>query len=87
VLSSIRKCIDNWKARNRLLLTRVPSVLVTLLEHSIYFLGLASITYGAWLAWHPLGYVAGGGILVFVSFSVTAERALAERSRRNTLED
>jgi hypothetical protein len=84
---SIRKAIANWRSNssNRLFVTN--STLVTVIEHIIYFAGLASITYGAWLAYHPLGFIIGGGLAVHTSFSIVAERAFAERTRRNKLEE
>ena len=96
--SLIRSALYNWKARNRVLLSRLPSVLVIILEHVLYLGGLASITYGFWLArdlsglWraypntHPFGYLAGGILGVYLAFTITAERAFDERSRRNKLE-
>jgi hypothetical protein len=26
----------------------------------VFALGLAAVTYGAWLAWHPAGFIVGG---------------------------
>jgi hypothetical protein len=27
-------------------------------------IGIATLSYGAWLAWHPAGFIAGGALLV-----------------------
>jgi hypothetical protein len=30
--------------------------------------GAGVLCYGLWLAWHPLGYIAGGAAVVVVAF-------------------
>jgi hypothetical protein len=87
VLSSIRKFAANWRSTSNRPSIVINSTLVTVIEHVIYFSGLASVTFGCWLAYHPLGFVVGGLLLINTAFTITAERAFDERSRRSKLED
>jgi hypothetical protein len=52
------------RVRNSLARLRRASgpVLVTLAEIA----GLLALAYGCWLAWHPLGFVVGGLVLVWL---------------------
>ncbi len=38
-------------------------IIATTLE----FLAVGSVTYGAWLAWHPLGFILGGAVVLLIS--------------------
>ena len=49
---------------------RMPAVL----EHSLFFGGLASVTFGCWMLCHPLGPLVGGGLAVWVSMLASMER-------------
>ncbi len=49
---------------------RMPAVL----EHGLFFCGLASLTVGCWMVYHPLGPLAGGGLAVWVSMLASMER-------------
>jgi len=49
---------------------RMPAVL----EHGLFFCGLASMTFGCWMVYHPLGPLAGGGLAVWVSMLASMER-------------
>jgi len=49
---------------------RMPAVL----EHGLFFCGLASMTVGCWMVYHPLGPLAGGGLAVWVSMLASMER-------------
>ena len=63
ILSGARRSV----ARN------VKAFLLQAPAHILFFLGLASIAYGFWL-WHPpLGFIVGGGFLVWTAFLLSAE--------------
>jgi hypothetical protein len=49
---------------------RMPAVL----EHSLFFGGLASVVWGCWMLYHPLGPLVGGGLAVWVSMLASMER-------------
>ncbi len=49
---------------------RMPAVL----EHGLFFGGLASVTVGCWMVYHPLGPLVGGGLVVWVSMLASMER-------------
>jgi hypothetical protein len=49
---------------------RMPAVL----EHSLFFGGLASVVCGCWMLYHPLGPLVGGGLAVWVSMLASMER-------------
>lgn len=46
----------------------------SLVEHGLFFGGLASVTVGCWMVYHPLGPLAGGGLAVWVSMLASMER-------------
>lgn len=43
-------------------------------QHALFLGGLAGIAYGAWLLFHPLGFVVGGWFGIKVSLLIEAER-------------
>jgi len=45
-----------------------------LLEHGLFFSGLASVVCGCWMVYHPLGPLVGGGLAVWVSMLASMER-------------
>jgi hypothetical protein len=49
---------------------RMPAVL----EHGLFFGGLASVVWGCWMLYHPLGPLVGGGLAVWVSMLASMER-------------
>ena len=49
---------------------RMPGVV----EHGLFFGGLASVTVGCWMVYHPLGPLVGGGLAVWVSMLASMER-------------
>ncbi|HZT29257.1 MAG TPA: hypothetical protein VFA33_05205 [Bryobacteraceae bacterium] len=49
---------------------RMPAVM----ENVLFFGGLASVVYGCWTVWHPLGPLVGGGLAVWVSMLTSLER-------------
>lgn len=36
-----------------------------LLEVGALLAGVALVSYGAWMAWHPAGFIAGGAQLIY----------------------
>jgi hypothetical protein len=34
----------------------------------VFVLGLAAVTFGAWLAWHPAGFIVGGSLGAFFAW-------------------
>jgi len=44
------------------------------IEHLLFVAGLAVITYGAWLIYKPLGFVAGGWFMVKLAYAMAVER-------------
>ncbi len=38
------------------------------LHDGAFVVGIASFVFGAWLAWHPLGFIVGGVLLAVLSF-------------------
>jgi hypothetical protein len=44
-------------------------------EKLFFFGGLASITLGCWMAWHPLGPLVGGSMMFWLSLLISSERA------------
>ncbi len=53
----------------------VTATVPAVLEQGLFFGGLGSLSYGAWMIYHPLGPIVGGGLGVWVSFLISAERA------------
>ena len=54
------------------------------LEGLLECIGLAAIVYGAWLAWHPLGWIVGGvGIIVGVVFTELGHEKKGEEAEPN----
>lgn len=45
------------------------------------FAGAALFAYGLWLAWHPLGFITGGLILMLGSIFLERGRAYEKRMR------
>ena len=43
-------------------------------EHVLALLGLSSISYGAWMMYHPLGPIVAGLFLVGVAVLISLER-------------
>lgn len=37
-------------------------------KHAVFAAGLVSTVYGIWLIWHPAAWIAGGALLVGLSF-------------------
>jgi hypothetical protein len=35
---------------------------------AVFLLGIAAVSYGCWLAYHPAGYIAGGSLALAASF-------------------
>jgi hypothetical protein len=50
-------------------------------SNSLFYLGLASFIYGAWLMWHPAGWMVGGVLGVGVSVLIDREQAREELNR------
>ncbi len=44
------------------------------LEQILFFGGLAAVSFGLWMIYHPLGPIAGGAFGVWISFLIAAER-------------
>ena len=49
---------------------RMPATI----EHGLFFGGLASVVWGCWMLYHPLGPLVGGGLAVWVSMLASMER-------------
>ena len=67
-----------------------PRTSVYVLTHSLYLCGLGGFVYGSWLAWHPAGYLVGGGLLVVLAWLIDGEeskRILDKFGRRPAEED
>ena len=42
-------------------------------EHFLFLGGLATMAYGCWLVWHPLGFIVGGWFSLRISLIISAE--------------
>jgi len=65
--SAIRRGVAAFRKACR---RRMPG----LLEHGLFFSGLASVVCGCWMVYHPLGPLVGGGLAVWVSMLASMER-------------
>jgi len=61
--------------RANLRLRRALSSIVPLVaENVLLFGGMAAVTYGCWMIYHPLGPIVGGLLATRVAFMIEAER-------------
>jgi hypothetical protein len=69
-VDNIARSFDVWMKK------RVLAELPQLIMDFIAIAAVASISYGAWLAWRPAGFIVGGAIvLVFEWFYVRGGRS------------
>lgn len=54
-----------------------PRTGVAVVSNGLYLCGLGSFAYGAWLAWHPAGYLVGG--LIGVGLGMLMDREESKR--------
>lgn len=68
-------------------INRTAGVLVgwmgTVLVNLLFLAGLAGISYGVWLAYHPLGFIVGGMAAMWVATIAQAEIDSPARPRVN----
>jgi len=61
---------------------KVTAIVPAVLEQVFFFGGMASISYGAWMVYHPLGPIVGGISGVWISFLISADRVAEEQRRQ-----
>jgi hypothetical protein len=61
---------------------KVSALVPAFLEQVFFFGGIASVSYGAWMIYKPLGPIIGGVSAVWISFLIAADRVAEEHRRR-----
>ena len=74
IASTMKNKLAAHRARLARIRTAVASLPPLVMEKVFFFGGLWFISYGVWLAYKPLGFVAGGLIAFWLATLISGER-------------